>query len=160
MPVTDYVWDSDTVELLTKAYNRGLSATEIIRTLPLQNGVRPTRNAVMGKLHRLGFKRGGSGLRPKKEPKPPKVRKTPSVKDKAKDTVAILNGTYYQPPKSLLEFNAAIPRAQRKTLTQLGINQCHWPIGDPGKPEFYFCGGKTEGGSYCVHHSRYARAAN
>jgi len=34
---------------------------------------------------------------------------------------------------------------------------CRWPIGDPGEPEFHFCGRKSFGSlPYCDHHARMA----
>jgi hypothetical protein len=34
---------------------------------------------------------------------------------------------------------------------------CHWPIGDPSSPDFFFCGGKVLTGlPYCPQHSRVA----
>jgi GcrA cell cycle regulator len=34
---------------------------------------------------------------------------------------------------------------------------CHWPVGDPSSPDFFFCGGKALAGlPYCAHHSRVA----
>ena len=39
-----------------------------------------------------------------------------------------------------------IPIGQRCTLLELNDDKCHWPIGDPGQPDFFFCGGKTSTG--------------
>jgi GcrA cell cycle regulator len=50
-----------------------------------------------------------------------------------------------------------IPLGQRCTLLQLNDDKCHWPIGDPGQPDFYFCGGKTATSTpYCGYHGRVA----
>jgi GcrA cell cycle regulator len=46
---------------------------------------------------------------------------------------------------------------QRCTILQLTEATCHWPVGDPGSPDFFFCGGKSANGlPYCAHHSRIA----
>jgi len=29
---------------------------------------------------------------------------------------------------------------------------CRWPCGDPGRPDFHFCGSPVAKGSYCEHH--------
>jgi GcrA cell cycle regulator len=29
---------------------------------------------------------------------------------------------------------------------------CHWPLGDPARLDFRFCGSPAVGGSYCDHH--------
>lgn len=54
--------------------------------------------------------------------------------------------------------DSEIPLGQRKTLLELGPNDCRFPIGDPTKgfwcnEEFYFCGGSTDGGQYCPGHT-------
>ena len=50
-----------------------------------------------------------------------------------------------------------VPIGQRLPLLELNEGTCHWPIGDPGEPEFFFCGGKARIGlPYCAHHSRIA----
>jgi GcrA cell cycle regulator len=50
-----------------------------------------------------------------------------------------------------------IPLGQRRSLLELTEETCRWPIGDPGSPEFFFCGGAAIVGlPYCAHHSRVA----
>ncbi|MCC7347871.1 MAG: GcrA cell cycle regulator, partial [Variibacter sp.] len=50
-----------------------------------------------------------------------------------------------------------IPIGQRCTILQLTEATCHWPIGDPGAPDFFFCGGRTQTSQpYCAYHCRVA----
>jgi len=50
-----------------------------------------------------------------------------------------------------------VPIVQRCTILELSEDKCHWPIGDPGQSDFFFCGGKTiVGMPYCGHHARVA----
>jgi hypothetical protein len=52
-----------------------------------------------------------------------------------------------------------IPESQRRTLMQLNDHTCRWPVGDPARPRFFFCGGATETGqAYC--HAHCLRASN
>ena len=54
-------------------------------------------------------------------------------------------------------YDNVVPMSQRRTLLELTEDTCHWPVGDPGNPEFFFCGGKSISGlPYCAHHSRIA----
>ncbi len=47
-----------------------------------------------------------------------------------------------------------IPLEQRKTLLQLTEKTCHWPVGDPGSPDFFFCGGESANDQpYCSFHA-------
>jgi hypothetical protein len=32
--------------------------------------------------------------------------------------------------------------SQRLSLLELNEATCHWPIGDPSSPDFFFCGGR------------------
>ena len=58
-----------------------------------------------------------------------------------------------EPEPELIE----IPLEQRKTLLQLNEKTFRWPIGDPGSPDFFFCGGETVNElPYCAYHSRVA----
>ena len=50
-----------------------------------------------------------------------------------------------------------IPEAQRRTILTLTGSTCRWPIGDPAREEFYFCGGASQVGQpYCPHHAQMA----
>jgi GcrA cell cycle regulator len=50
-----------------------------------------------------------------------------------------------------------IPIGQRRNILELTEQTCHWPIGDPGSTDFFFCGGNTISGlPYCAYHSRVA----
>ena len=47
--------------------------------------------------------------------------------------------------------------SQRLSLLELNEATCHWPVGDPSSPDFFFCGGKALSGlPYCAQHSRVA----
>ena len=40
-----------------------------------------------------------------------------------------------------------------KTLNDLEVNDCRWPVGDPRQAGFHFCGAqKTAGRPYCEQH--------
>lgn len=75
-------WTDDRVEVLKKMWGEGKSASQIAKEL---GGV--TRNAVIGKVHRLGLSnRAGTGATPAKaEPKAKPA--TPKVEPKPKPTV-------------------------------------------------------------------------
>lgn len=50
----------------------------------------------------------------------------------------------------------AIPKRQRKTIMQLENKHCRFPVGMPGEPGFFYCGGKANnaaGQVYCSVHS-------
>ena len=56
-----------------------------------------------------------------------------------------------------IAFDNVVPMSQRLSLLELTEATCHWPVGDPGSSDFFFCGGKSVAGlPYCAHHSRVA----
>jgi GcrA cell cycle regulator len=56
-----------------------------------------------------------------------------------------------------IAYDNVVPMSQRLSLLELNEATCHWPVGDPSSPEFFFCGGKALPSlPYCAHHSRVA----
>ncbi len=42
-----------------------------------------------------------------------------------------------------IAFDNVVPMSQRLSLLELNESTCHWPVGDPGSADFFFCGGKA-----------------
>ncbi|HFB2047731.1 MAG: GcrA cell cycle regulator [Hyphomicrobiaceae bacterium] len=151
-------WTDERVELLKKYWSEGLSASQIAGRL---GGI--TRNAVIGKVHRLGLS-GRSTTNRLKSSRPRRQVVTTKRVNKAKlpkpENLVLqslynhLNGAEpYSAPAEEVE----IPIAERKSLQDLTENSCRWPIGDPQTPEFHFCNAeKVPGLPYCEHHSKRA----
>jgi GcrA cell cycle regulator len=156
--MTTCTWTDERVELLKKLWGDGLSASQIAGEL---GGI--TRNAVIGKVHRLGLsgraKSASAGTaRPRKPRAPAQFRATRTVTrgNTALASHALSYIELEQEPEPELVDNI-VPIGQRCSILQLTEATCHWPIGDPGSPEFYFCGGKTATGQpYCTFHCRMA----
>jgi len=142
-------WTEERVALLTKLWADGLSASQIAAEL---GGI--TRNAVIGKVHRLGLsgraKSPSSAPRPRK-PRAPGMMRVPRAH--IRGNTALAYDYAAEPEPELIE----IPIEQRKNLLQLTEATCHWPVGDPGSQDFFFCGGDAiENSPYCSYHSRVA----
>ncbi len=146
-------WTDERVELLKKLWADGLSASQIAGEL---GGI--TRNAVIGKVHRLGL--SGRAKSPSStSPRPRKARSSSHMlrvsRNSMRGNTALAYDYDNEPEPELIE--KLIPVEQRRTLLELTEATCRWPVGDPGSPEFFFCGGQTAGtGPYCSHHSRVA----
>ncbi len=143
-------WTDERVELLKKLWADGLSASQIAAEL---GGI--TRNAVIGKVHRLGL--SGRAKSPSSTtPRPRKPRSSGMLRvsrPAVRGNTALAYEYDMEPEPELVE----IPMEQRKTLLQLNEHTCRWPIGDPGGSEFFFCGGETANElPYCTYHSRVA----
>jgi len=148
-------WTDERVELLKKLWADGLSASQIASELGSV-----TRNAVIGKVHRLGL--SGRAKNPSSAAsRPRKPRSTTQMlrvsRSSVRGNTALAHAYEYDfdPEPELIE--NIIPIGQRRNLLELTEATCRWPIGDPGTPEFFFCGGNTLPGlPYCHYHSRIA----
>jgi GcrA cell cycle regulator len=148
-------WTDERVELLKKLWADGLSASQIAAEL---GGI--TRNAVIGKVHRLGL--SGRAKSPSSSAPRPRKPRTHShmlrvSRPAVRGNTALATHIEYdiEPEPELIE--NIIPLGQRCSILELTESKCHWPIGDPGTPEFFFCGGSSlEGMPYCSYHSRVA----
>ena len=145
-------WTDERVELLKKLWQDGLSASQIAAEL---GGV--TRNAVIGKVHRLGLSGRGqptSSIKRQRRAQPPaprpRTRQTVTIGNLALQTnIEALAEPEAQPRRSVV-----VPIAKRLTIEMLTERTCKWPIGDPGNHDFHFCGNDSlEGVPYCEYHA-------
>ena len=149
-------WTDERVELLKKLWADGLSASQIAGEL---GGI--TRNAVIGKVHRLGLsgraKAPSSSVPRQRKPRAPSMFRASRPMMRGNTALAHMPAYDYEPESEPEPIENIIPIGQRCTLLELDQEKCHWPIGDPGQPDFFFCGGKTTTGTpYCGYHGRVA----
>ncbi len=144
-------WTEDRVETLKKLWTEGLSASQIAKEM----GEGVTRNAIIGKVHRLKLSGRATPSRPprpraKPAPKPRATTSTPRINN----TPAVRREAPIAPPP--LE-PAPLPNGEFATVLTLTNHICKWPIGDPATPEFRFCGRKSSAASpYCDSHASQA----
>ena len=145
-------WTEDRVGALTKLWLEGQSASQIAKQL---GGV--TRNAVIGKVHRLGLSGRAAPSQPSRpafraaRPRPAQAPSAPRRIDPAPRAVATAAPSVPAPRPAVLDLPGTA------TVLTLGAHMCKWPIGDPSSDEFSFCGRRSdEGQPYCVEHSRVA----
>jgi GcrA cell cycle regulator len=156
-------WTDERINTLKKMWKEGKSAAEIAKTL----GKGVTRNAVIGKAHRMGLSGRPS---PIKKPAPPKKEaakaapKAAAAAPKAATAkkAAPAAAPKVQPPSREAE---EIKKMEREApqigggvaLIDLSERMCKWPIGDPREPDFSFCGrGIRPGTPYCPEHAAMA----
>ncbi len=166
-------WTDERVETLKKMWGEGQSASAIAKQL---GGV--TRNAVIGKVHRLGLsnRAGSTKAAPKKEAKAtakPRTATKAAPKAKAEPTKpatpapsparkAIIPAGQPLPPQpsaneispeALASVREVEKKAKKISLMELTERTCKWPIGDPATEEFWFCGLSVQAGKpYCEAH--------
>jgi GcrA cell cycle regulator len=138
-------WTTERIELLKNHFHAGLSCRQIAADI----GV--SRNAVIGKLSRLGLTRGKTLAEPRAK-RPPKERG-------ADRSVPRLQ---YQMLRALYEddanpADAPVVSERRCSLFELSKERCRWPISTPGAEDFCFCGNQPlDGQPYCLGHTRLA----
>ena len=155
-------WTDERVELLKKLWSEGLSASQIAAEL---GGV--TRNAVIGKVHRLGLSGraktvASTAPRPRK-PRPVSTTNTVHARPMVHGNNALapsmrpMAAAAPEPEVLADPIANVIPMADRCTILDLTEATCRWPVGDPGKVDFFYCGSRTKTGMpYCAYHARIA----
>lgn len=130
-------WTDDRVALLKKLWGEGKTAAEIAKEL---GGV--TRNAVIGKAHRLKLSNRVSPIQQNNKKPAPAPKVQPQLIER-------------KVQKSPVQDNRkGIP------LTDLKANECRWPLGDPREEHFGFCGHRQIAGlPYCGEHAKMAYQA-
>jgi len=153
-------WTEDRVAILTKLWADGLSASQIAKELG-----EVTRNAVIGKVHRLGLSGRAKPSRPKRTAATPKTTakkvkaapkaRTPRAPSAPRTPQQIVAAAAVPAPPPLEA--KKMSNGEFATILTVTDHMCKWPIGDPSKSEFRFCGRKTDPDEpYCVAHSRVA----
>lgn len=148
-------WTDERVEFLKKLWSDGLSASQIAGEL---GGI--TRNAVIGKVHRLGL----SGRAQSASAGAPRQRKARSpaqmlriARNATRGNTALAHAYEIEAEAEPEVIDNIIPLTQRRTILELTESTCRWPVGDPGSGDFFFCGGNAVCGlPYCPHHARLA----
>lgn len=147
-------WDDQRIEQLKKLWSDGLSASQIAAEL---GGV--TRNAVIGKVHRLGLS-GRAKSKPAAVARPrAKVVKAPTRTTTvvARGNLATVEVEELVPVVLPVRENVVIPMSRRISIMELREGVCRWPLGDPLQSDFAYCGGDCSvGRTYCDAHSRLA----
>lgn len=155
-------WPDERVEILKQLWTDGLSASQI--ATKLGDGI--TRNAVIGKVHRLGLSGRGSPARvarprtrrtrqpsaPARTAKPMPTQGSAALRSREKPAPARRAEPAPEPIRLV-----DIPEGERIGILGLTEKTCRWPLGDPDSSEFCFCGKTPQDGTpYCDYHASVA----
>lgn len=136
-------WTNERVEELRRLWGQGQTASRIADLL---GGV--TRNAVIGKAHRLGLRGRPSPIR--RDENGALARPTPAPR------VSVPAPAKAELPPVEVSRAATMPApasSQPKTAQGASGRTCSWPMGDPKQAGFHFCGGEAvPGRPYCAAH--------
>ena len=151
------MWTDEKVNILKDLWGKGKTASQIAEII---GGI--SRNAVIGKVHRLGL-----------EPRAKPQRKNIAVGQLEGGILSVsysgnlafketsIEDIEYTKNHDMLHSNIhSLDQGSDQfavTILNLTENQCKWPQGDPGTEDFHFCGHQPLSGMpYCEHHSKKA----
>ena len=124
-------WTHERIEQLKKLWEAGYTASNIATEL---GGI--TRNAVIGKAHRLGL----SGRMKSKS-------KVSSVSIVRKRKMPVNKNS------KIIELTTSVEPVNPTSFADIKDGLCRWPLGEPEDLDFKFCGRKcAEGMIYCTEH--------
>ncbi|WP_102961135.1 GcrA family cell cycle regulator [Mangrovicella endophytica] len=170
-------WNDERVDLLRRLWTEGLSASQIADRL----GGGVSRNAVIGKVHRLKLESRGKStvsapavstaaevvaaeavtevveviVPARVVAAQPVMRSiTRTVGATALKMEPVLVPVVAEPQRQPGE---VVPISRNLTLVQLTDRTCKWPLGDPLSADFRFCGcASGDSSPYCSYHSKLA----
>jgi GcrA cell cycle regulator len=150
--MTIATWNPERVALLRNYIGAGLTCSQIAAEI----GV--TRNAVIGKIHRLGLGPGRPAAAPGRAC-PPRTRRPRLAAQR--QLLRLIGADVPRGAAGGTLEAVAVDSAQRCSLLELAQGKCRWPVSDPsnasGAADFVFCGNEAvEGFSYCAGHARLA----
>ena len=141
-------WTDERIAQLKAGWEGGMTASQIAEQL----GEGVTRNAVIGKAHRLGLEarpspvKGGEdavAAAPTPAPAPAVAAPPPALPTALAPAAA----------RPVAKKPVRGGKAAKTTLLDLNEKICKWPIGHPGDADFHFCGKPSQAGfPYCTEH--------
>lgn len=132
-------WTTERVAQLMSGVAAGLSCAQIASEI----GV--SRNAVIGKINRLGLSRGRKSAAPRARSSGGSIRRPHVLTQRL-----VLKALFRSAPVA-----DDVISAEPCSLLNLAPGKCRWPIS--GAADFTFCGNTTvDGMSYCAGHARMA----
>ena len=135
-------WNQQKVEDLKKLWNDGVATSRIGEQLGF------TKNAVIGKAFRLGLERRQNSR--KKISQPTSFSSTTLYRETSSSSSSI--SVKKEPIRRREKFSF------KKSIVGTGnFRSCQWPIGDPLKEGFHYCGGQNiPTKPYCIEHFKKA----
>jgi GcrA cell cycle regulator len=159
-----YDWNVARVALLARRWGEGASASVIALEL---GGV--SRSAVLGKIFRLKLQQPDTKLRAVRKKASTRARRAARRGPRFGHRIALqaaFRALGLDPPpgtgaQTLDHESAGKAFGTPCGLLDLSADTCRWPVGDPGDPDFAFCGAAPLAGHpYCIGHSLIAYRAD
>jgi GcrA cell cycle regulator len=150
-------WTDDRIATLKQCWNDGFSASQTAHKL---GGV--SRNAVIGKVHRLGLAgriRSSRHRRSVRDRPASRIVRAHAPRRRERGSICFRRRSISARPESpriLPDLGPASPTSI--TVSSLTMFTCRWPEGDPKAAGFHFCGRTKQRLDipYCDHHAAIA----
>ena len=141
-------WTDERIAQLKAGWEGGMTASQIAEQL----GEGVTRNAVIGKAHRLGLESRPSPVKASED-----AEAAPAAPVAAAAAPAPAPAAAPAPvpvaARPVAKKPARTGKAAKTSLLDLNEKICKWPIGHPGDADFHFCGKASQAGfPYCTEH--------
>jgi GcrA cell cycle regulator len=149
---SEFEWTDDRIRKLRQLWSEGHSTAEIGRRMGI------SKNAVVGKAHRLNLPARPSPIRTAGSPRAPRAPRRQPVPRLA-DTMPLscLRGADIPAPVERIAPTVKPARHVSAARRRSGSHPCCWPIGEPGTPAFCFCDDPAPlEVPYCDEHARLA----
>ena len=135
-------WDDSNVAQLKELWDQGLPTAQIGKLLGF------TKNAVVGKAHRIGLER-----------RPSPIRRTAVKPDRKKarspvmPTLKFENESFAEKPHTSSSKIINLQPSVKNIFSANVKRGCEWPEGHPDETEFHFCNKERfEDKPYCLNH--------
>ena len=133
-------WDDCNVSKLRELWDQGLPTAQIGKLLGF------TKNAVVGKAHRIGLER-----------RPSPIRRTAVKPDRKKARSPIIPKLNFETTKDEIKDKPVVQQNFQPIVKNLFTKKvrrgCEWPEGHPDESDFKFCGKERfEEKPYCIDH--------
>ena len=133
-------WNDENVVRLKELWDQGLPTAQIGKLLDF------TKNAVVGKAHRIGLERRPSPIRRTAAKPDRKKARSPVMPKLNFDNNPVTNTNYVPEVK-------AFQPSVKNVFTVNTKRGCEWPEGHPDETEFHFCNKERfEDKPYCLDH--------
>ena len=133
-------WNDDNVARLRELWDQGLPTAQIGKLLGF------TKNAVVGKAHRIGLER-----------RPSPIRRSAAKPDRKKARSPITPKLNFEATKEETKKTTQVqknfPLVVKNLISNNVSRGCEWPDGHPDESDFQFCGKERfEDKPYCLDH--------
>tara|TARA_B100000965_G_C19528354_1_gene729922 strand:+ start:249 stop:725 length:477 start_codon:yes stop_codon:yes gene_type:complete len=132
-------WDENNVTKLRELWDQGLPTAQIGKLLGF------TKNAVVGKAHRIGLER-----------RPSPIRRTAVKPDRKKARSPVMPKLNFESKEEnipLKQESLSFQPVVKNLFVKSDKRGCEWPQGHPDEMDFHFCGKERfEDKPYCLDH--------